>query len=256
MDRLVFNAVANINEQRVARQMTTNELANVSTPGFKRSFEAAMRPIKVEGAGFETRMQPKSETTDNINLRPGSQMATGNDMDISLSAQAVMGVSASDGTLTFTRRGDLKLTATGALENGAGHVVRGQNGGAITIPPGFRVSINEDGSVYATNPAQAGPAAPVLIDRILMRDARNTPLDRRTDGLFQVVGKPPGTDIAAVAGVPLPSLTAKTLEGSNVNPLEVMVKLMEQSRSFEQQVNVIKQAKDADESGASMMKPA
>ena len=256
MDRLVFNAVANINEQRVARQMTTNELANVSTPGFKRSFEAAMRPIKVEGAGFETRMQPKSETTDNINLRPGSQMATGNDMDISLSAQAVMGVSTSDGTLAFTRRGDLKLTATGALENGAGHVVRGQNGGAITIPPGFRVSINEDGSVYATNPAQAGPAAPVLIDRILMRDARNTPLDRRTDGLFQVVGKPPGTDIAAVAGVPLPSLTPKTLEGSNVNPLEVMVKLMEQSRSFEQQVNVIKQAKEADAAGASMMKPA
>jgi len=35
-----------------------------------------------------------------------------------------------------------------------------------------------------------------------------------------------------------------------------MVKLMEQSRSFEQQVNVIKQSKDADEAGASMMKPA
>jgi flagellar basal-body rod protein FlgF len=256
MDRLAFNAVANINEQRVARQMTTNELANVSTPGFKRSFEAAMRPVQVEGPGFETRMQPRSETTDNINLRPGSMMATGNDMDIAMNGQAVIGVSAPDGTLAFTRRGDLKLSVTGTLENGAGHLVRGQNGGAITIPPGFRVNINDDGAVYATNPAQAGAVAPVLIDRILMRDTSKTPLDRRTDGLFQVVGKPPGTDIAVVAGAPLPSLTAKTLEGSNVNPLEVMVKLMEQSRSFEQQVNVIKQAKDADEAGASMMKPA
>jgi len=256
MDRLAFNAVANINEARVARQMTTNELANVSTPGFKRSFEAALRPVKVEGAGFESRMQPRSETTDNINLKPGTQMATGNDMDISLSAQAVMGVSAADGTLAFTRRGDLKLTATGTIENGAGHLLRGQGGGAITVPPGFRVNINDDGSVYATNPAQAGPAVPVLIDRILMRDARQTPLDRRTDGLFQVMGKPPGTDIAAIPGVPLPALTSKVLEGSNVNPLEVMVKMMEQSRTFEQQVNVIKQAKDADESGASMMKPA
>jgi flagellar basal-body rod protein FlgF len=256
MDRLAFNAVANINEARVARQMTTNELANVSTPGFKRSFEAALRPVKVEGAGFESRMQPRSETTDNINLKPGTQMATGNDMDISLSAQAVMGVSAADGTLAFTRRGDLKLTATGTIENGAGHLLRGQGGGAITVPPGFRVNINDDGSVYATNPAQAGPVVPVLIDRILMRDARQTPLDRRTDGLFQVMGKPPGTDIAAIPGVPLPSLTSKVLEGSNVNPLEVMVKMMEQSRTFEQQVNVIKQAKDADESGASMMKPA
>jgi len=256
MDRLAFNAVANINEARVARQMTTNELANVSTPGFKRSFEAALRPVKVEGAGFESRMQPRSETTDNINLKPGTQMATGNDMDISLSAQAVMGVSAADGTLAFTRRGDLKLTATGTIENGAGHLLRGQGGGAITVPPGFRVNINDDGSVYATNPAQAGPVVPVLIDRILMRDARQTPLDRRTDGLFQVMGKPPGTDIAAIPGVPLPSLTSKVLEGSNVNPLEVMVKMIEQSRTFEQQVNVIKQAKDADESGASMMKPA
>lgn len=256
MDRLAFNAVASINEQRLARQMTTNELANVSTPGFKRSFEAAMRPIMVEGAGFETRMQPQSQTTDNINLKPGTMMATGNDLDIALNGQAVMGVSATDGTLAFTRRGDLRLTATGALENGAGHLVRGQGGGAITIPPGFQVNITDDGSVYATNPAQPGPVAPVLIDRILMRNASQTPLDRRSDGLFQVVGKPPGTDIAAVAGAPLPSLTAKSLEGSNVNPLEVMVKLMEQSRSFEQQVNVIKQAKDSDEAGASMMKPA
>ena len=40
MDRLAFNAVAAINEQRIARQMVTNELANVSTVGFKRSFEA------------------------------------------------------------------------------------------------------------------------------------------------------------------------------------------------------------------------
>jgi flagellar basal-body rod protein FlgF len=215
-----------------------------------------MRPIMIEGAGFETRFQPQAQSTDNINLKPGSQMATGNDLDISLGVMAVMGVSAPDGTLAFTRRGDLRLTATGALENGAGHLVRGQGGGAITVPPGFRVNINDDGSVYATNPAQAGPAAPVLIDRILLRDASQTPLDRRADGLFKVLGKPPGTDIAAIAGVPLPSLTSKTLEGSNVNPLEVMVKMMEQSRSFEQQVNVIKQSKDADEAGASMMKPA
>jgi len=248
--------VASINEQRVARQMTTNELANVSTPGFKRSFEAAMFPIKVEGPGFSTRMQPQSQTTDNINLKPGTMMATGNDLDIALNKQAVMGVTTNDGVLAFTRRGDLKISATGALENGAGHLIRGQTGGPITVPPGFKVNINEDGSVYATNPAQAGPAAPVLIDRILMRDASATALDRRTDGLFQVLGKPPGTDIPLAAGAPLPSLTTKSLEGSNVNPLEVMVKLMEQSRSFEQQVNVIKQSKDADESGASMMKPS
>ena len=256
MDRLAYNAVANINEQRIAREMTTNELANVSTPGFKRSFDAAMTPIKVDGPGFATRFQPQAQVTDNINLKPGTMMSTGNDLDIALNGQTVMGVTAADGVLAFTRRGDLRLSATGTLENGAGRLVRGQAGGPITVPPGFKVSINDDGSVYAINPAQAGPAAPVLIDSILLRNAGKTPLDRRPDGLFKVTGKAPGTDIAVVAADPLPSLTGRTLEGSNVNALEVMVKLMEQSRSFEQQVNVIKQSKDADEAGASMMKPA
>jgi flagellar basal-body rod protein FlgF len=52
----------------------------------------------------------------------------------------------------------------------------------------------------------------------------------------------------------LVSLTPETLEGSNVNAMEVMVKLMDQSRSFEMQVNVIKQNKDVDESGGTMMR--
>jgi flagellar basal-body rod protein FlgF len=179
-------------------------------------------------------------------------MSTGRDLDIALNGKAVLGVTSNDGQLTFTRRGDLSLTANGVLQIGTGQIVRGENGGPITIPPGFKVTINPDGSVYASNPAQQGPNAGVLIDRLLMRDSTNTPLERRPDGLYQVTGKPPGTDIPA--GNAINTLSPKTLEGSNVNALEVMVKLMEQSRSFEQNVNVIKQSKDADESGASMMR--
>jgi flagellar basal-body rod protein FlgF len=137
------------------------------------------------------------------------------------------------------------------LETGSGALVRGQGGNPITIPPGFLVNINKDGSVYATNPAQPGVATPVLIDRILLRDASQTSLERREDGLYRVVGKP-NEDIPVTGK--LTTLTAQTLEGSNVNAMEVMVKLMDQSRSFEMQVNVIKQSKDVDESGGSMMR--
>ena len=252
MDRLAFNAAIAINEARTSRQMMTNELSNVSTPGFKRSFEAAMISIKAEGPGFESRLQPQSLNVDNINMRPGSMMSTGRDLDIALNGKAVLGVTANDGQLAFTRRGDLSLTANGVLQIGTGQMVQGQNGGPITIPPGFNITINSDGSIYAKNPAQGGAAPAVLIDRLLMRDANNTPLERRQDGLYQVTGKPPGTDIQG-NGI-FTTLSARTLEGSNVNALEVMVKLMEQSRSFEQNVNVIKQSKDADESGASMMR--
>ena len=154
MDRLAFNAAAFINASRIDRQMTMNELSNVSTNGFKRSFESTMRTVKAEGSGFESRMQPQGVNTDYINMKPGTMMITGRDLDIAMNDQAVLGVTGKDGTLAFTRRGDLRLNSTGALETGNGALVRGQAGGPITIPPGFKVSINTDGSVYAVNPAQ------------------------------------------------------------------------------------------------------
>ena len=252
MDRLAFNAAAAINEGRTARQMTTNELANVATPGFKRSFESAMLTMKVQGAGFESRLQPQAFASDNINMKPGVIVKTGRDLDVAMDEQTVMGVTATNGELAFTRRGDLKLNGSGVLEMGTGALVRGQAGGPITIPPGFFVKISKDGSIFATNPAQAGVAAPVLIDRILLRDASQVGLERREDGLYKVVGKAKGEDIPVTGK--LVSLTPETLEGSNVNAMEVMVKLMDQSRSFEMQVNVIKQNKDVDESGGTMMR--
>ena len=252
MDRLAFNAAAAINEMRVGRQMTTNELANVATPGFKRSFESAMMTLKVQGAGFESRLQPQSYASDNINMKPGVIIKTGRDLDVAMDDQTVMGVTAPNGELAFTRRGDLKLNGTGVLEMGTGALVRGQSGGPITIPPGFFVKISKDGSVYATNPAQAGVAAPVLIDKILLRDASQVSLERREDSLYKIVGKPVNEDIPVTGK--LATLTPETLEGSNVNAMEVMVKLMDQSRSFEMQVNVIKQNKDVDESGGTMMR--
>jgi len=252
MDRLAFNAAAAINEMRTGRQMTTNELANVATPGFKRSFESAMMTLKVQGAGFESRLQPQAYASDNINMKPGVIVKTGRDLDVAMDEQTVMGVTASNGELAFTRRGDLKLNGSGVLEMGTGALVRGQNGGPITIPPGFFVKISKDGSIFATNPAQAGVAVPVLIDRILLRDASQVSLERREDSLYKIVGKPAGEDIPVTGK--LATLTPETLEGSNVNAMEVMVKLMDQSRSFEMQVNVIKQNKDVDESGGSMMR--
>ena len=82
MDRLAFTAVVAINEQRVARQMATNEMANVATVGFKRSYESSTRAIKIEGVGAP-RYQPQSFSEDYIQMKAGPLMATGNPLDIS-----------------------------------------------------------------------------------------------------------------------------------------------------------------------------
>ena len=251
MDRLAFNAAAAINEQRLARQMITHELANVVTVGFKTSFEVAMSAIKVEGAGLPTRMQPQSISKDIIQLRPGEVITTGRNLDISMNEETVLGVTAPNGQLAFTRRGDLKINSAGVLEDALKHVVRGEGGGPVTIPPGLTITINPDGTIFAADPAQTGAVQQTLIGRLLLRDASTTQLERRDDGLFGPVGKL-GGDVTG--GPKLPSLTAGALEGSNVNAMMAMVKLMDQSRSFEHQVRNIKESKNADEAGATMLK--
>ena len=253
MDRLAFNASAAIAESRTAQHMVNNELANVSTPGFKRSFESAMVSVKAEGAGFSSRIQPKSLNVDTIIMTAGiALIATGNDLDIAMNDKAVLGVSGTDGTVAYTRRGDLRVSAKGILETGNGHAVLGQGGSPISIPPGFKAVINTDGAIYADNPTNVGVAKPVLIDRLMLRDAEGIKLSRRTDGLFGVEGKPNGAEIPSSKA--LLTVNPKCLEGSNVNALSVMVRLMDLSRSFEMNVNVIKQSKDSDESGATMMR--
>jgi flagellar basal-body rod protein FlgF len=253
MDRLVFTSNATIKEQATARQVLVNDLANVSTVGFKSSYDVALQSVKVEGAGFDTRYQAQSMVRDLIRMDPGPVMATGRPMDVAMAGSTVLTVQAPNGDLAFTRRGDMKVNIQGQLENGSGHLVLGE-GGPITIPPGLLVSVNPDGTIYARDPAQVGPAADVLIDRLRLRDTSGVSLGRREDGLFKVSEKPDGTDIALTEQ--LPQVIPQALEGSNVSAIEAMTRLIDHSRSFETQIRVIKEMKGLDESGASMMKAA
>jgi flagellar basal-body rod protein FlgF len=253
MDRLVFTSNATIKEQASARQVLVNDLANVSTVGFKSSYDVALQSIKVEGPGFDSRFQAQAIARDQIRMQPGPVMATGRPMDIALAEKAVLTVQAPNGDVAFTRRGDLKVNPQGQLENGSGHLILG-NGGPIAVPPGMQISINPDGTVYAKDPAQAANAPAVLIDQLRLRDAGDIKLARRQDGLFRVDGQADGADIPL--GNAQPRLIPQALEGSNVSAIEAMTRLIDQSRSFETQIRIIKEMKTLDESGASMMKTA
>ena len=252
MDRLSFNSTAAINEDRLIRQQLSNDLANVTTTGFKRTFEATLQPHKAVGMGFDSRLQPRLYTTDQVRLEPGPLIVTGRNLDIALNHKTVLGVQAANGQVAFTRRGDLRVNAQGVLETGSGHVVMSQEGGPITVPQGSRLNFTADGRLFASDPNQPGPPQEQPIGRLLVRDASQVALFKREDGLFRVDEKPLGTDFAT--GPEPVSLTPQALEGSSVNPMASMVKLIEQSRSFEHQVRIIKESKSNDESGASMMK--
>ncbi len=253
MDRLAFVAANAIAAQAQIRQNITHGIANVSTTGFKQSFASVTESFRADGAGISTRINPQNIPSDLVDLSGGSAIFTGQRLDIALNGNAVMGVTALDGASAYTRRGDLRINNQGALETGTGQLVRSDNGGAITIPVGLEVSIQEDGSIFGIDRTQVGPVQSVLIGKINMRDATGVLIERRIDGLFQVKGKP-GEEIPT--GEVTPTLKPQTLESSNINPVEYMIRLMDYARSFEHQVNLVKSAKQNDESGTSMLKPS
>jgi len=95
---------------------------------------------------------------------------------------------------------------------------------------------------------------PVRLGTLMLRDASETPLSRRTDGLFEPLDQEfKGADFPT-GPVPVLLLQSGSLEGSNVNPIEAMVKMMDISRSYEAQIKMIKEIKSIDENGASLMR--
>ena len=256
MDKLVFTSLSGAKTGTIQRTMLTNDLANVSTVGFKRaSFQRAI-PAQLDGPGFGVRFQPLVENrTDIVDLKPGTRIDTGNPLDVSFNGQTVLGVVAEQGEIAFTRRGDLKVSELGFLETANGYLVAGEGGGPITVPEGGGATITPDGTVYF-NAAVADPAAaaapPVEIGQILIRDASGTTLQRRLDGLYEEVGaNGAGGDIAP--GPEAASLSTGSLEGSNVNPVEVLVSLMDYYRSFETQMKLVKSAEELDQTGTRLM---
>lgn len=251
MDKLAFTALASINQQSKLRIQITNNLANVSTTGFKEAFSLAEQPHQIEGAGMDTRVLPGSVQDDVIDLRPGPINMTGNIMDIALNDKTVLGIQAENGEVGFTRRGDLRISATGLIENAAGQLILGENG-PISVPRGQLVSFGQDGTVMGKSPSEAD-ATPMILGQLMLRDASEMPLMRRADGLFQPL-------VTAFQGKDFPtgprpvSLASGALEGSNVNPVEAMIQMMDISRSYESKINTISEIKAIDESGASLMR--
>ena len=138
------------------------------------------------------------------------------------------------------------------MEVGNGLVVLGDDGGALTVPPGVRVTFGRDGGVYAAN-LENREEQPQLITNLMLRDASQAGLVRRMDGLYELpTAKGAGGDFES--GPNKIEIESGRLESSNVSPIEALVSLMEFNRSFETQIKVIKSVSELDSSGQDLMK--
>jgi flagellar basal-body rod protein FlgF len=256
MDRLAYTAASGIEQSANLQQMLANEISNISTPGFKKSLSnAVLASRRVDGPGFDTRFPPVSPRDGSVPLTSGPIQYTGQPLDVAMQGNTVLGVTAANGDLAFTRRGDLRVNAAGQIETGSGNLVQGV-AGPINVPLGSSVTISGDGTIFAASADRTQNAAPVQVGRLLLRDASATVLKRREDGLLSPMDSPTGPGADIVDGAEAPSITVGSIEGSNVSISESIVRMITLSRYYEAGVKLIKESKDIDTSGASMMKLA
>ncbi len=243
MDRMLYVAMSGAKQIMLAQAVNNNNLANVSTAGFRADLDA-FRSMPVFGPGYPSRVYTMTE-------RPGTDMSagalttTGRELDVAVNGQGWIAVQAPDGSEAYTRAGDLRVSVNGQLETGAGHPVMG-NGGPIAVPPFDKIEIGSDGTISILPIGQA-PSALAVVDRIKLVNPLQRDMEKGVDGLMRVKG----SDAAPDATV---SLAGGVLESSNVNAVEAMVKMIELSRHYETQIKMMRVAQENDVAATQMMR--
>jgi flagellar basal-body rod protein FlgF len=231
----VYLAMTGLNATMERMTATTNNLANASTTAFK-----AQQPVfqsrPLYGQGLADRVDVVS-ADDTADFKSGPIEETARDLDVAVKGSGWIAVQANDGSTALTRDGSLSITPAGVLETSAGNPVLGRGGAPITLPPLQSVTIGEDGTISG---AQVGQPADQIttLNRILLTNPPPATLRRRTDGLFQDQTGTPAPDATV-------NLQIGALEGSNANPVALMMSMIENSRMFQMQTELVHQIASA-----------
>ncbi|MYL97530.1 flagellar hook-basal body complex protein [Novosphingobium sp. FGD1] len=244
MDRLIYTAVSGMNASLNRERVIASNMANAQTIGFKAEILQAT-PMTLEGPQLETRSLSSTEVTG-ASMKAGGLNRTNYPLDVAMQGDAMLAVQAMDGGESYTRRGDLSVTVTGVLQNGDGLPVIGQ-GGPITVPPGFKVTIGPDGSVLAADP-ETPDAAPQVLDRLKLVSTTGTRIAKDVAGQFRV---PDGGILPVDENA---QVIPGALEQSNVNPSEVLVEMVAAQRLFDMRTKLVQTAGTLDEAGARLMR--
>jgi len=147
--------------------------------------------------------------------------------------------------VALTRNGALTVSPSGLLETNDGHPVLGDGAAPITLPPMQSVTIGEDGTVSGILVGQ-NPDQVTTLNRILLTDPPTQSMRRRGDGLFEDANANP----AASATV---RLQVGALEGSNADPVSMMMTMIENTRMFQTQTQMLHWALNAGQGQSSVL---
>ncbi|MGD9602590.1 MAG: flagellar basal-body rod protein FlgG [Gammaproteobacteria bacterium] len=241
-------AKTGLDAQQTRMSVIANNLANVSTTGFKKQ-----RPA-FEDLLYETVNQPGAASSQNTELPSGLMLGTGvrtvsagkiftqgtleqteNSLDMAIQGRGFFQILLPDGSTGYTRDGSFAMNSQGQLVTAAGY----QLDPAITIPAEtLSVTVGTDGTVSAV---VAGSNTPTQVGSIQLADFINPQgLQAIGDNLFKetVSSGAPQAGTPGLNGVG--TLIQGNLEGSNVNVVEELVNMIETQRAYEMNSKAIK----------------
>lgn len=206
-----------------------NNLANLRTAGF--------RAEEVKFESFLSRTAPETVAFTSggeryLSTRAGEMTQTGNALDIAVGGEAFFAVQTPKGTV-YTRDGRMQMRTTGELVSVNGEPFLDVGGAPLLIDPaGGPVSIARDGMLTQKN-VQVGAVGlfEIPVGANLQRAG--------TSGVVPDKAAVPVVDFEKT------SVLQGYVEGSNVNPILEMTRLIEVQRAFEQAANMIQTSENS-----------
>ncbi len=241
MIRSLWIARTGLDAQQTQLDVISNNLANVSTNGFKRGravFEDLLyQTLRQPGAqssqqtqipaGLQLGTGARPVTTARIHTQ-GNLQQTGNALDLGINGAGFFQITLPDGTIAYTRDGSFQKDNQGQIVTSNGYPLQP----AVTIPAdALSVTISPDGVVSVTQP---GNAAATQIGTIQVATFINP-------GGLQSIGENLYMETAA-SGAPTPNtpglngagvLNQSYVETSNVNVAEELVTMIQTQRAYE-----------------------
>ena len=245
MDKMLYIAMSGAKQNMQALSVNANNLANAKTTGFKADLAQA-RSMQAFGEGLPTRVFTSTERASQ-NFDSGALLTTGRPLDVAIEGDGWLSVQAEDGSEAYTRSGQLRLTAEGALETNNGELVYGDQGPLFIPLPVNNIQITRDG-IIMIQPEGAPNAVQEEVGRLKLVNPDVRLMEKGNDGLFR---RKDGQEAEADITV---SVLSGTLEGSNVSPVGEMTEMIALQRQFEMQLKMMKTAEEIDASASSLLR--
>lgn len=214
---------------------TSNNIANVNTPGFKRSIVDFQDLVYTGRDGQQIGRGTSAAAITTRDFRQGREIVTDNATDLFIGGEGFFEVQLPGGALAYTRDGAFEVDAQGRLVTEDGYIVQPP----VTFPADtISFTIGFDGSVNALT--AASPETPVQIGQVQLNRFVN-PAGLRSFG--RNLAEPTAASGAALTGTPgqgvFGEIRQGVLEGSNVEVVEELSDLITAQRAFEVNSRVV-----------------